>query len=143
MTSQPFVQADDVIVVGQSGGGWGTLAFASQNPPGLRAAINFAGGRTCRENPQAPERLIAITTEFCRTVRTPMLWIYTQNDSFFPPELSKPMSEACRAAGAPVEYHLLPPFEDNGHFFIDVPKAVPIWAPIITKFLAQHPAKTQ
>jgi len=142
MTSQPFVQGDDVIVVGQSGGGWGSLAFASQNPPGLRAMINFAGGRTCKENPRAPERLIAIAAEFCRSVRAPMLWIYTQNDSFFPPELSKPMSEACRAAGAQLEYHLLPPFEDNGHYFIDVPKAIPIWAPIVTKFLAQHPPRT-
>src|SRR5262245_36984089 len=143
MTAQPFVRSDGIIVVGQSGGGWGSLAFASQNPPGLRVMINFAGGRTCRENPRAAELLVRITAEFCRTVRVPMLWIYTQNDTFFPPEVSKPMSEACRAAGADVEYHLLPPFEDNGHYFIDVPKAVAIWAPIVNKFLAAHPTKTQ
>ena len=64
-------------------------------------------------------------------------------DLYFPPQVSKPMFEACRAAGADVEYHLLPAFEDNGHFFVDVPKAIPIWAPIVTKFLAAHPAKTQ
>jgi dienelactone hydrolase len=143
MTAQPFIRSDDIVVLGQSGGGFGTLALASQNPPGVRAAINFAGGRTCRENPQAPKRLVEITAEFCRTTHLPMLWIYTQNDNFFPPEVSKPMYEACRAAGADVEYHLMPPFEDNGHFFIDVPKAIPLWAPIVTKFLAAHPAKTQ
>jgi dienelactone hydrolase len=143
MTAQPFIEGGDIIVVGQSAGGFGSLALASQNPPGVRAMINFAGGRTCKENPRAPELLVQTAAEFCRTARIPMLWIYTQNDLYFPPETSKPMFEACRAAGADVEYHLLPPFEDNGHFFIDAPKTVPIWAPIITKFLAAHPAKTQ
>jgi dienelactone hydrolase len=138
MTAQPFVDSQNIIVVGQSGGGWGSLAYVSQNPPGVRAMINFAGGRTCRENPRAPELLVQIAGEFCRTTRVPMLWIYTENDKFFPPEVSKPMYEACRAAGAPVEYHLLPSFEDNGHFFVDVPKAIPIWAPIVTKFLSEH-----
>jgi len=143
MTAQPFIEGGDIIVMGQSAGGFGSLALASQNPPGLRAMINFAGGRTCRENPHAPERLIEVAAEFCRTARIPMLWIYTQNDLYFPPQVSKPMFEACRAAGADVEYHLLPAFEDNGHFFVDVPKAIPIWAPIVTKFLAAHPAKRQ
>ncbi|HXN44593.1 MAG TPA: alpha/beta fold hydrolase [Xanthobacteraceae bacterium] len=142
MAPQPFIQSEGIIVVGQSAGGFGSLALMSQNPPGVRGMINFAGGRTCRDGPQWPERLAETASEFCRTARIPMLWIYTQNDLFFPPAVSKPMFEACRAAGADVEYHLLPPFEDNGHYLVDVPKAIPIWAPIVTKFLAAHPAKT-
>ena len=141
MTSQPFVDSQNIIVIGQSGGGWGSIAYVSQQPAGVRAMINFAGGRTCRENPRAPERLFEVASEFCRTIRVPMLWIYTENDKFFPPEVSKPLYEACRAAGADVEYHLLPPFEDNGHFFVDVPKAIQIWAPIVTKFLTAHGAQ--
>jgi dienelactone hydrolase len=141
MITRPFVLDRGIIVVGQSAGGFGVLAYVSQNPLGLRAVINFAGGRSCRENPDAPERLVQVTAEFCRTVRIPMLWIYTQNDHFFPPDVSKPMYEACRAVGADVEYHLLPPFEDNGHYLVDVPKALPIWTPIVTRFLARHPPK--
>jgi dienelactone hydrolase len=139
MFNWPFVKREGVILVGQSAGGFGSLAYASQNPAGLRAMVNFAGGRTCAENPHASEDLVQVTAEFCRTVRIPMLWIYTQNDHFFPPEVSRPMYDACRTSGANVEYHLLPPFEDNGHFLIDVPAAIPIWAPIVTKFLAAHP----
>jgi len=63
--------------------------------------------------------------------------------TFFGPALSKRMYEAFRAGGGDVEYHLLPPFDDDGHYFIDSPKAVPIWGPIVTKFLAAHPPKTQ
>ena len=72
-----------------------------------------------------------------------MLWIYLENDTFFGPALSKRMYEAFRAAGGKVEYHLLPPFDDDGHYFVDSPKAMSIWAPIVSKFLAEHPAKTQ
>src|SRR5262245_14225001 len=39
------VRRDRVLLVGVSAGGWGSLAAASQNPPGVLAVINFAGGR--------------------------------------------------------------------------------------------------
>jgi dienelactone hydrolase len=37
MSAQPFIKRDEVIVVGQSGGGWGAIALASQNPRSVRA----------------------------------------------------------------------------------------------------------
>src|SRR6516164_1607625 len=39
MSTQPFIKRDDVVVVGQSGGGWGAIALASQNPSQVRAMI--------------------------------------------------------------------------------------------------------
>ena len=45
MSVQPFIKRDEVVVVGQSGGGWGAIALASQNPPSVRAIIGFAAGR--------------------------------------------------------------------------------------------------
>lgn len=38
------VARDAAIVMGQSYGGTTAIAFAARNPPGIRAAINFAGG---------------------------------------------------------------------------------------------------
>jgi dienelactone hydrolase len=147
MTTQPFIQGDGMVVVGQSAGGFGAMALASLNPAGVRVIIVFSGGRGGHaegkpNNNCAPDRLVETVAEFGRTARIPMLWIYIENDTFFGPQLSKRMHEAFRAAGGNVEYHLLPPFDDDGHYFIDSPKAVPIWAPIVTKFLAAHPAKT-
>jgi dienelactone hydrolase len=148
LATQPFIQSDGMIVVGQSAGGFGAMALASLNPAGVRVIIVFSGGRGGHadgkpNNNCAPDRLVEAVAEFGRTARVPMLWIYIQNDTFFGPQLSKRMHEAFRAAGGDVEYHLLPPFEDDGHYFIDSPKAVPVWAPIVSKFLAAHPAKTQ
>src|ERR1700730_5796085 len=45
MSVQPFIKQDEVIVVGQSGGGWGAIALASQNPKVVRAIIGFEAGR--------------------------------------------------------------------------------------------------
>ena len=64
-----------------------------------------------------------------------MLWFYIQNDTFFGPDLSKRMYEAFTAAGGKAEYHLMPPFGNEGHFFIGSPDTIPIWSPIVQKFL--------
>ena len=45
MRAQPFVTPDRTLVVGQSAGGWATVALSSLNPPGVSGMVNFAGGR--------------------------------------------------------------------------------------------------
>ena len=94
----------DVIVVGQSAGGWASIALSSVNPPQVKAIITFAAGRGGRvdgkpNNNCAPDRLVEATADFGRTSRVPMLWIYIENDTFFGPALSKRMHEAFTAAG--------------------------------------------
>jgi dienelactone hydrolase len=143
MTRQPFVEREKVIIVGQSGGGWGAIALASQNPASVRAIITFAAGRGGRvdgkpNNNCAPDRLVETTAEFGRTARVPMLWIYTENDTYFGPALSQRMATAFQAGGANLEYHLLPPFGNDGHFLIDSADGVRIWAPLVDDFLTRH-----
>ncbi len=141
MRAQPFVQGDGVVVVGQSAGGWGALAIASRNLPGVAAVINFAGGRGGRSNGHpnsncAPDQLITTAAEFGRTAHTPTLWIYSRNDSYFGPKLSRRMADAFRAAGGSIDYHLLPPSGTEGHLLINSPDAAALWSPILTSFLA-------
>jgi invasion protein IalB len=69
-----------------------------------------------------------------------MLWIYTENDTYFGPELTKRMHDAFVAAGGNAEYRLLPAFGSDGHFMIDSPDAVPIWSPLVSQFLGKHSA---
>ena len=143
MTNQKLIVPNNVIVIGQSAGGWATIALSSQNFPEIRALITFAAGRGGRvggkpNNNCAPDQLVTATGEFGRTARAPMLWIYIENDTFFGPALSKRMHEAYSNAGGSAEYHLLPPFGSDGHFLIDSPDAIPIWAPLVGAFLDQH-----
>jgi invasion protein IalB len=145
MSKRKLIQPGKVVVVGQSGGGWGSIALASLNPSSVQAIITFAAGRGGRvdgkpNNNCAPDKLVAATGEFGRTARVPMLWIYAENDTYFGPELTKRMHEAFVAAGGNAEYRMLPPFGSDGHFLIDSPDAVPIWSPLVSQFLEKHSA---
>jgi dienelactone hydrolase len=140
MADQKLIVPDNVIVVGQSAGGWAAIALSSRNVPGVKAIITFAAGRGGRvggkpNNNCAPDKLVAATGEFGRTARVPMLWIYIENDTFFGPALSKRMHQAYTDAGGKAEYHLLPPFGSDGHFLIDSPDSIPLWAPLVSQFL--------
>jgi dienelactone hydrolase len=140
MAAEKRIIPKDVIVVGQSAGGWGSIALSSVNPPSVKAIIVFAGGRGGRvdgkpNNNCAPDKLVATTADFGSTSRVPMLWIYIENDTYFGPAISKRMHDAFTAAGGHAEYHLMPPFGNEGHIFIDSPDSIPIWSPIVTKFL--------
>jgi dienelactone hydrolase len=140
MASEKRILATDVIVVGQSAGGWASIALSSLNPPPVKAIIVFAAGRGGRvdgkpNNNCGPDRLVETTGEFGRTSRVPMLWIYIENDTFFGPALSKRMHEAFTAAGGKAEYHLLPPFGDDGHFLIGSATSIPMWSPLVERFL--------
>jgi dienelactone hydrolase len=143
MTDQKLIVADNIIVVGQSAGGWAAIALSSQNLPGVRGIITFAAGRGGRvggkpNNNCAPDKLVTATGEFGRTARVPMLWIYIENDTFFGPDLSRRMHDAYTKAGGNAEYHLLPPFGDDGHFLVSSPDALPLWTPRVATFLDKH-----
>ena len=140
MTDQKLVVPDRAVVVGQSAGGWAAIALSSRNLPSVRAIITFAAGRGGRvggkpNNNCAPDKLVEAIADFGRTARTPMLWIYIENDTFFGPALSKQMHQAYTSAGGNAEYHLLPPFGSDGHFLIDSAESIPLWAPLVSRFL--------
>jgi hypothetical protein len=65
------------------------------------------------------------------------LWIYTENDSYFPPSLSKRMAEEFGLAGGDVEYHLLPAFGTEGHVLAESRDSTGIWGPVLEAFLAR------
>lgn len=140
MASEGRIVPKDVIIVGQSAGGWASIALSSLNPPPVKAIITFAAGRGGRvdgkpNNNCNPDRLVETCGEFGRTSRVPMLWIYIENDTFFGPALSKRMHEAFTAAGGRAEYHLLPPFGGDGHFLIGSADSIPVWSPLVERFL--------
>ena len=143
MIAEKAVLPDNVVVVGQSAGGWGSIALASQNVPNIKAVIVFAGGRRGRvdgkpNNNCAPDKLVEASAAFGKTARVPMLWIYTRNNTYFGSDLSGRMHEAFMRAGGNAEYHLLGPFGNDGHFLIDAPEALGLWSPLVGQFLDRH-----
>jgi dienelactone hydrolase len=140
MRAQPFIAADGVVVVGNSAGGWGALAYAARNPDGVSGVVAFAAGRGGRDRDVpgrncSPDRLIAAAGAFGRTARVPVLLLYAENDTYFPPALSARIAEAYRASGGNLRYELLPPAGTEGHALIDAPAAV--WGAPVGDFLSR------
>ena len=139
MRSQPFILPDDVVAIGNSAGGWGALALAARNPPGVAGIVAFAPGRGGRDRDRpgencSPERLVAAAGTFGQTARVPVLMLYAENDGYFPPALSAQIGEAFRAAGGNVTFRLLPPVGGEGHALIDAPSAP--WTADVEAFLS-------
>jgi len=134
----PYVDPKRAIMVGVSVGGYATTASAAKNPPGLIAAINFAGGAggDPLKHPGVPcegNRLEDMYARFGATTKVPMLWLYAQNDLFFGPASSQAWHTAFVQAGGNAEFHLLPPFGENGHYLFG--KGLDVWSPIVGQFM--------
>jgi len=142
-TALPYARPEGAVVIGQSLGGWATLAFAALPHQEVAALISMAGGRgghafadaggNCR-----PDLLVAAAAAFGRTARTPMLWIYADNDSFFPPALAWAMFSAFTEAGgrAALAQPRFPGGE--GHALFYAAGGSRVWGPIVEAYLAQR-----
>lgn len=143
MRTQPFVLPDRTVIVGQSAGGWATVAYSARNPAGVPAMVNFAGGRGGRNqnlpnNNCAPRNLVDAAGKFGRTARVPTLWVYTQNDTFFDATLSRRMADAYKGAGGVADYRLLPAFGRDGHSLFGAADGVATWSPLVQSFIAPY-----
>jgi dienelactone hydrolase len=143
MRTQPYVAADRTIVVGQSAGGWATVALSSRNPPGVAAMINFAGGRGGHQKLAGggignctPRALVEAAAKYGATARVPMLWIYAENDSFFEPSLARRMAEAYHGAGGKATYRPVGAFGRDGHSLAGASNGSSVWSPLVESFLA-------
>ena len=139
---QPFVDPDRIVLVGQSAGGWGSLAAASRGDLPIRGVVNFAGGRGGKHNnlPNnncSPDRLVVAAGTYGKTANVPSLWLYTPNDQFFAPELSRRMYEAYAASGGRATYHLLSAIGNDGHQLITMKDGVPLWRDKVEAFLRE------
>lgn len=142
MHEQDVIAERGTIIVGNSAGGWGALAFAGGAPSGVAGVVNFAGGRGGRDqnragNNCAPDRLVEAAGVFGAAARVPTLWLYAENDTYFAPDLSQRLADAFVAAGGKAEYHLLPAVRGDGHALMSTAGDEASWAPYLGKFLSR------
>jgi dienelactone hydrolase len=139
LSSRPDIDGTRVIAVGRSAGGFGTVALTADPPPGLIAAISFAGGRgskadfvVCNE-----ERLVAAFRTFGKTSRVPMLWVYSENDHYFAPQLAEQFHRAFEGAGGNVTFVKKEAFGKDGHQLFSL-NGTAQWAPPVDDFLTHQ-----
>jgi dienelactone hydrolase len=130
----PEVDASRIVAVGVSTGGFATVALTAKPLAGLVAAINFAGGRgsTSDHNVCNPGDLIGAYRYFGKSSRTPMLWIYAENDHYFWPELAQKFDAAFKQSGGLDQFVQAPAIGEDGHSLF---RRVSAWSSTVDEFL--------
>jgi len=115
-----YIDRSKGIVVGQSVGGFTTIGLSAENIPGLKGAINFAGGNGGDpiKSPERPCGDYVIKDTFAKygaSNKVPTLWLYSVNDKYWGEQLPKDWFAAFQKAGGKGQFISLPAFKDDGH----------------------------
>lgn len=139
MAHRTDVTTSGMIAAGHSAGGLATVALTAQAPPGLVAAISFAGGRGSRDDDDVcnPDGLVQAFATFGRTSRVPMLWVYASNDSYFGPDLARRFFDGFRGSGGNAAFIAAQPYGEDGHYLYSV-VGRPQWTPYVDAFLRER-----
>jgi dienelactone hydrolase len=142
LSKLPEVDALRIISVGISAGGFATVALTAEPPPGLVAAISFAGGRGSRRPDEVcnPGELIHAFHEFGEKSRVPMLWVYSENDHFFGPQIANSFFETFRDAGGKATFIRAAPYRRDGHGLFSM-GGISIWTSMVDDFLESQKLK--
>jgi dienelactone hydrolase len=142
LSKLPEVDASRIISVGISAGGFATVALTAEPPPGLVAAISFAGGRGSRRPDEVcnPGELIRAFHEFGEKSRVPMLWVYSENDHFFGPQIANSFFETFRDAGGKATFIRAAPYRRDGHGLFSM-GGISIWTSMVDDFLESQKLK--
>jgi len=134
--SQKWVDADHIVVAGQSYGGLATLALGTQELPGVRALLNFAGGlRDDSEGCGWRSSLVSAFAEYGSQNKIPSLWMYGQNDSLFGPELVARMHDAFEQAGGKADLVEYAAFKRDSHGMLASRDGEKVWLADTMRFL--------
>ena len=134
MAVQPEVDATRMLSVGVSTGGFAQVALSADPPPGLRAAISFAGGRggDGKGNDCDLDGVTSAFRAFGRKSRLPMLWLYAENDKWFPPKMAVRFEKAFHEGGGQDQFVMVGPDGDDGHSYFRHTSA---WTGQVEEFL--------
>lgn len=136
LSTLPEVDPQRILAIGPSGGGLAVTALTADPPPGLVAAISFAGGsgHTAPDTVCEPANLLSTFWLLGKKSRVPMLWVYAGNDHFFKADLAETLYQEFTQAGGKATFISAPPFGDEGHFLFTV-SGIPVWTQYVDDFL--------
>jgi dienelactone hydrolase len=137
----PEVDTSTILSVGVSTGGFAQVALSADPPPGVKAAISFAGGRGGdghEHNCNLPGVIDAFRS-YGKSAHKhgdlPMLWIYSENDHWFTPAMAQQFEAAYTKNGAANQFVMAPPDGADGHHLYG---HVAAWSDTVQAFLKAH-----
>lgn len=135
---QAWVDGERMVVAGQSYGGLATIALGTEQLPGVRGLINFAGGlRDDSDRCAWRSQLVSAFAEYGAKAKLPSLWMYGQNDSLFGPELAGRMHASYTEAGGRGRLVEFPSFKRDAHGMLASRDGEKVWLADTERFLQE------
>ncbi|MFJ4294362.1 dienelactone hydrolase family protein [Cupriavidus sp. NPDC089707] len=138
LATLPYIDMERIVVIGQSHGGLTTMAFSTIGYPGVRGVVNFAGGLRNLNCADWEDRLVDAFASYGSTARYPSLWVYGDNDSYWPVPLPGRMFNAykAQAKGEAAKTWLIDvgEFGSDSHRLFSAREGIPLWLPEVAAF---------
>jgi dienelactone hydrolase len=132
----PYVDKTRTLIVGQSHGGWTTLAYGASKPdPSVQGLINFAGGLRREGCGDWQSDLYKTAGIFGQETILPSLWLYGDNDSYFSRQLSDQMFENYHRGNPNAKLINYGSFGADSHLLFTSNDGKIIWQPYVNQFL--------
>jgi dienelactone hydrolase len=126
--AQDWVDGERIVVAGQSYGGLATIALGTQELPGVRGLINFAGGlRDDSNHCDWSSQLVKAFGAYGANNKLSSLWMYGVNDSLFKPELVLRMHDAFVRNGGSARLIEFAAFKRDAHGMIASRDGEQVW----------------
>lgn len=139
LQGQPWADASQVLLVGQSAGGFATVAAGARALPGVVGYVNFAGGTggnpaRSRAASCDPGQVEALYAGYGKSTTMPNLWVYALNDQYWGPVVPREWHAAFARGGSATTFVQAPAVPDgDGHGLSRHPPS--LWAPTVDAFL--------
>ncbi|WP_189458152.1 dienelactone hydrolase family protein [Jeongeupia chitinilytica] len=141
LRQRPDVDGTRILVMGQSHGGFASVAVAEREVGGLKAVINFAGGLRftdtsfCNWEPALKNAFSSLG----KKAKVDSLWFYGANDGFFPPDIAQALHDNYTASGGHAELVAYPAFRIDAHGMFGTRDGfAQVWWPKAEPFLKAH-----
>jgi len=141
LVQQPYVDPTRIIVIGQSYGGLSTMALSAIGYPGVVGVVNFAGGLRNESCNGWENNLVDAFGNYGRGARYPSLWVYGDNDSFWPWPLPERMFNSYKAkvtgAATDTRFVDIGEFDGDSHRLFGELAGNGVWLPEVEAFFRE------
>jgi dienelactone hydrolase len=131
----PFVDSSRTILAGASRGGFLSVAYAAhgQHHARVLGVVNFVGAWVAQSEDRCPSDFNYLSFKrFGQEARTPMLWLYGDNDQLNSTASIQSYAKVFSSGGGKVRFVLFPNVPENGHW---LPRHPELWRSTTDAFL--------
>jgi len=133
-----YVDRKQTLVVGQSHGGWTTLAYGASKPDSsVKGLVNFAGGLRQTNCSGWELNLAKAAASFAKETSIPSLWLYGDNDSFFTKQTYLEMFARYSKVNSQAQLIEFGVFGEDAHGLFTHKDGRAVWGLYLEKFMVQ------